>query len=79
LLSRLGAPQTKANMELDAWQRAEGGSSDNPFNTALRTGLDFRCACLKIRSCHRWLSVDDRQAALVCDTTRCVAFANPRA
>lgn len=38
----VGAPQTKANMELlDAWQRAEGGSSDNPFNTTLQTSHSF--------------------------------------
>jgi len=34
LLHKIGAPVTKANLTfLDAWQRAEGGSADNPFNT----------------------------------------------
>jgi len=34
LLERLGLPVTEANLEfLDAWQKAEGGSADNPFNT----------------------------------------------
>jgi hypothetical protein len=34
LLKRLGLPDTPANMAfLDAWQKAEGGSADNPFNT----------------------------------------------
>jgi hypothetical protein len=38
LLSRLGAPATAANMTLlDVWQKAEGGSSENPFNTTFRT------------------------------------------
>lgn len=34
LLERLGLPVTAKNLAfLDAWQRAEGGSADNPFNT----------------------------------------------
>jgi hypothetical protein len=34
LLKKLGAPVTPENMRfLDAWQKAEGGSQDNPFNT----------------------------------------------
>ena len=34
LLQKLGAPVTQENIKfLDAWQRAEGGSPDNPFNT----------------------------------------------
>jgi hypothetical protein len=34
LLKRLGLPDTPENLKfLDAWQRAEGGSADNPFNT----------------------------------------------
>jgi hypothetical protein len=38
LLARLGAPATAANMALlDVWQKAEGGSSENPFNTTLRS------------------------------------------
>ncbi len=37
LLEGLGAPVTAANLKfLDAWQRAEGGSPDNPFNTSQR-------------------------------------------
>jgi hypothetical protein len=34
LLEMMGLPVTKGNIEfLDAWQKAEGGSADNPFNT----------------------------------------------
>lgn len=34
LLNKLGMPVTKSNLDfLDAWQKAEGGSADNPFNT----------------------------------------------
>lgn len=34
LLNRLGLPVTEKNMQFfDAWQKAEGGSADNPFNT----------------------------------------------
>jgi len=34
LLQKLGAPVTPENLKfLDAWQKAEGGSADNPFNT----------------------------------------------
>ncbi len=34
LLKKLGLPVTAANLKfLDAWQKAEGGSPDNPFNT----------------------------------------------
>jgi hypothetical protein len=34
LLNKLGMPVTKSNLAfLDAWQKAEGGSADNPFNT----------------------------------------------
>lgn len=34
LLQKIGAPVTAENLKfLDAWQRAEGGSADNPFNT----------------------------------------------
>jgi hypothetical protein len=42
LLQRLGLPVTSQNLSfLDAWQRAEGGSADNPFNTTQRmTGHD---------------------------------------
>ncbi|MHB2020016.1 MAG: hypothetical protein ACYCW6_24015, partial [Candidatus Xenobia bacterium] len=34
LLQKIGAPVTPDNLKfLDAWQKAEGGSADNPFNT----------------------------------------------
>jgi hypothetical protein len=34
LLEKLGLPVTEQNLAfLDAWQKAEGGSADNPFNT----------------------------------------------
>jgi hypothetical protein len=34
LLTKLGLPVTQKNLDfLDKWQRAEGGSADNPFNT----------------------------------------------
>jgi hypothetical protein len=34
LLAKIGAPDTPQNLKfLDAWQKAEGGSADNPFNT----------------------------------------------
>lgn len=34
MLRKLGAPVTSENLRfLDAWQKAEGGSADNPFNT----------------------------------------------
>lgn len=34
LLRKIGAPVTPENLKfLDAWQKAEGGSADNPFNT----------------------------------------------
>jgi hypothetical protein len=48
LLHRIGAPVTKANLTfLDAWQRAEGGSADNPFNTTQHA-----------RGSHRYNSAD---------------------
>jgi hypothetical protein len=35
LLAKLGLPVTPDNLAfLDAWQKAEGGSDDNPFNTS---------------------------------------------
>jgi len=37
LLEKLGLPVTPENLAfLDAWQKAEGGSDDNPFNTSQR-------------------------------------------
>jgi hypothetical protein len=63
LLRMLGMPVTGANIKfLDAWQRAEGGSADNPFNTTwdLPGATNFNSVGVK-----RYRSVADGLTATV--------------